>query len=615
MTRHILMVATLILLSGAGRYSNTTPNVPLLVLATAADFGAYTGEILKAEGFNEFILDSLKGGRVTFSYLKKFDIVILAEAQIDLPAQRMLCKFVKKGGNLIAFRPDSALDELFGIVLAGGQIAEGYIRFDTAAEQGKGLADEALRFHGTADKYAVNTAEIIASLHGEPSAGSTFPAVVSNNYGKGHAAAFFYNLPQSIVTTRQGNPQLADKETDGINGIRAMDLFTDGWINSSGNTLNPADEQMRLLTHCIEVMSNFSKPLPRFWYFPDTLQSLITLTNDGEYRNEDDFKKQLGDIDSLGAKMSLYLLEVAKVSAAWADKWTARGFEISGHPDDTQEAADPQWQNMNDALTCKKKEIAEKYGLTMRTVVNHWFVWCGKDSAGIPDFAAQAVLEAKNGLQLDANYAHYDNHSVHGHFLGPLGINQGNFTGSGLIMKFVDHDGRVLDIYQLLTNVYDQQYMENDDPQGYFYCFKGLLDRSLDEQVFSFISVKAHNDEYWFTRMPLLKMLDYANSRGVPVWTAARLLNFLQMKDQAAFSDFRWSNGRLSFKLTSALKNADGLTFLLPVRHGMMRIADISVNGSSVPINHKLIKGYDYARVTVGPGRDYSISAMYRRLK
>ena len=612
MTRQILTAATLILLSGLVRCSNKTPNVPLLVLANAADFGAYTGEILKTEGFNEFTLDSLTSGRVTASYLKKFDIVILAEAQIDLPVQRMLLKFVKNGGNLIAFSPDPALAELFGIVPAGGNITEGYIRIDTTTAQGKGLTGEALRFHGKADKNTVNTAEIIAKLHDDPSAGSAFPAVVSNIYGKGRSAAFLYNLPKSIVTMRQGNPQLAGKETDGINGIRAMDMFTDGWVSSSGNILNPADEQMRLLSHCIEAMGTFSKPLPRFWYFPDTLQCLVTLTNDGEYRNEADFEDQFCDMDFLGAKMSLYVLETDKVSKTWVDKWTAQGFEISGHPDDTREAADPQWQNMDDALISKKKEIAEKYGLTMRTVVNHWFVWCGKDSAGNPDFAAQAKLEAKNGLQLDANYAHYDNNSSQGHFLGPLGINQGNFTGSGLLMKFADQNGRILDIYQLLTNVYDQQYMENHDPEGYLNCFKGLLDRSLEEQIFSFISVKAHNDEYWFSRKTLLKMLDYAHSKQVPMWTAARLLDFMQMKDQAGFSDFHWSNGHLSFKLTSSLKNADRLAFLLPARHGRMKIMDISLNGQSTQINRRHIKGYEYALISIIPGSDYHICADYR---
>ena len=176
----------------------------------------------------------------------------------------------------------------------------------------------------------------------------------------------------------------------------------------------------------------------------------------------------------MGAKMSLYILEVDKVSKAWAEKWVSRGFEISGHPDETAEANDPMWSHMDSAIKLRKSQIAKKFGLTMKTNVNHWFVWCGTDSTGRSDFTAQAEIESLNHLQMDANYAHYDNGSNQGHFLGPLGKDQGNFTGSGLVMKFAGNKESTLDVYQLLTNVYDQEYMEHSDPEGFFECFKGL---------------------------------------------------------------------------------------------------------------------------------------------
>ena len=590
MKRSIILPAAFVLLSGIAGCARKNATVPISILATDADFGTYTGEILKTEGFNEFKLGSLAGEEITPSYLKRFDLVILAESLTDLPEREMLFEFVNNGGNLIAFRPDLALGELFGILPSGGNIAEGFIGIETTTEQGKGLTSKTIQFHGIADTYTVKGGRTVAALYKDSVTISEFPAVVRNHYGKGHTVAFSFNLPKSIVYTRQGNPQYAGKETDGINGIRAIDLFTGGWLQVSKNTLNQADEQMRLLTHCIETMCHGLKPLPRFWYFPDTLRCLVTLTNDGEYRSETDFEDQFRDVDSLGAKMSIYLLEADKVSKGWTDKWTGKGFEISGHPDDIQEATDPGWNPMNHVLIGKKKEIADKYALSMKTVVNHWFVWCGKDSAGIPEFAAQAELETNNGLELDANYAHYDNPSNQGHFLGPLGVNQGNFTGSGLVMKFANSKDRILDLYQHLTNVYDQQYMENRDAEGFFNCFKGLMDRSIENEVYSFISIKAHNDEYDFSRKPLMKMLDYANTKRIPVWTAGNLLDFLKMKDEAAFSNMAWSDNRLAFKLTSSLKNANGLTFLLPARHGSTKISCITVDGRHAQIDRKSMK-------------------------
>ena len=91
-----------------------------------------------------------------------------------------------------------------------------------------------------------------------------------------------------------------------------MDLFTDGWVNTSKNTINQADEQMRLLSHCIEKMNSYTKPLPRLWYFPDNLKCLVTLTNDGETQGETDFEPQFTDVDAKGAKMSIYILAMKR---------------------------------------------------------------------------------------------------------------------------------------------------------------------------------------------------------------------------------------------------------------------------------------------------------------
>lgn len=434
-----------------------------------------------------------------------------------------------------------------------------------------------------------------------------------NRFGKGKATAFLYNLPGSVVYTRQGNPELAGVEKDGIPGLRAMDMFTDGWVDPIENTINQADRQMTLLSHCIESMNLDRKPLPRLWYFPDTLKCLVTLTNDGEFRGENDFEPQLKDVDSMGAKLSLYILQTDKVTRPWTSKWTEKGFEISGHPDDTREALKPRWADMELALTGKMKEMSDLFGIKMTTVVNHWFVWCGNDSLGRPEFAAQAEIEAGRGLSLDVNYAHYDNNSSQGHFLGKTGPEQGNFTGSGLPMRFATASGRIIDIFQHLNNVYDQQYNENHDPEGFFGCFRGLMDRSLSDEVYTFISIKSHNDEYYFSKVPLLKMLDYAGSRKIPVWTAAHLLEFIRTRDEARFSNVNWVDNRLSFTLGSSLPGKNGLTFMVPCQYGNMVIDQITVDGKPFPFITIPVKGTRYAFGTVVPGKDYVLNVRYAR--
>lgn len=613
MTRSKFLLTAAFLLLGLTTYSNKNTTPPILVLTTNAGFGSYTCEILKTEGFNEFKSDSLTDVNITLQYLKQFDIVILGKAALTRRQKTMFCEYVEDGGNLIAFIPDNKLCGLLGIENTTGTVNEGYIALDPDAEQGIGITTNRMQFHGIANKHILHGGKEIATWFSNKTSVSGFPAIVSNNYGKGHTLAILYNLPQSIVLARQGNPLFAGMEKDGIPGLRSTDMFTDGWVDTSNNRINQADEQMVLLSHCIGSLLADKMPLPRFWYFPDTLKCIVTLTNDGEYKSEKDFEPQFRDVDSLGANMSLYIIGVDKVSRGWVNKWTKRGFEIAGHPDDTQEAGNPTWNRMDSVLRTRKNEIYSSYGLPMRTNVNHWFVWCGKDADGAQNFAAEAKLEEKNGIELDINYAHYDIKSNQGeHFLGPLGTNQGNFTGSGLVMRFANVNGKIINVYQQLNSVYDQEYNESHDTEGFFNCFKGLMDRSLNNEVYSFISVKSHNDEYYFSKSPLMKMLTYARQNKIPVWTELKLLDFLKMKDEATFSGFDWSDNQLTFKLSSSLKNSNGLTFLLPLTYNNKKIILIAVNGEEGKFEQKKIKGFDYALVTVVPGNNYNISVKYQ---
>lgn len=588
------------------------PHSPILVLATDNKFGSFTCEMLKTEGFNEFEMDSIKDIKITLKYLKNFDVIILPQTSLTNSEKNILSNYVKDGGNLIAFKPDKNLSDVFGIIDAGGIIAEGYIAVTTNDEIGQGITSESLQLHGEADKYNIKGGKQIAALYMDAITSTGYPAVVVNDYGKGYAMAFLYNLPQSIVYTRQGNYQYAGQEMDGVKGIRPRDMFTNGWVNTSKNILNQADEQMRLLSHGIEKMNHFIKPLPRFWYFPDTLKCLVTLTNDGEDSKEAEFEPKFEDVDYKGAKMTLYVKEVNLISKPWVNGWINKGFEISGHPDDTKQAINPDWRTMDSVYKALIINLNINCGIAaMHTVANHWFVWCGKNEDGTMDFAAQAKIEENNGIGLDCNYSHSDNNSIQGHFLGPLGTNQGNFTGSGLIIKFADVRGSIINVYQHLTNVYDQQYMINKDPEGYYNCFKGLMDRSLHNEVYSFISVKSHNDEYSFAKVPLMRMLEYANSNGIPVWTVQKLLDFIKMKDEATFTDINWSNNRLSFNLNSSLKHSNGLTFMIPYKYGNLKINGITLNGKDTRFINKSVKGSDYAFITVKPGVNYSFIVTY----
>lgn len=581
----------------------------LLVICSRSDFGMYTPEILRAEGITCFdTVSLLNAGTV----LNRYHAVILSSARGDKALYESLYKYVRKGGKLIAvITPYDAPEELFGRLMPYSTRRHSYVSIDTASETGKHLSGHPLQVHSESALRLPYDCMVLAWFVNHAGKEKSGPAVITKRIGKGTLTAFLYNLPANIALTRQGNPTVAGIEEDGIPGLRAMDLFTGGWVDTDCNTINQADEQMHLLSQIIESTAFPDLPLPRIGYFPDTLKCLVTLTNDGEFRNENDFEAQFRDIDSAGATMSLYVMETGGVSREWARRWTGRGFEIAGHPDNTKEAGAPVWAHADSVLACKIKDISALYGLDMKTVVNHWFVWCGTDATGKQEFSAQAQIEANRGILLDANYAHYDNNSSSGHFLGIMGAGQGNFTGSGLPMRFISSTGQVAGIWQHLNNVYDQQYNENHDPDGFFMAFRGLMDRSIDNDIWSYISIKSHNDEYYFTRTHLLKMISYAKSRGTPVWTAARLADFLVRRNSAVISGLRFRNDKLSFSFETVPHSRDNPSIMIPSAFNGKLIKQIKVNGRAERLVGKNLRGRNFVFLVFPEGGRAVVSADY----
>ena len=572
-------------------------NCPILVLVdqeTSEQFGRYTGEILKAEGFNCFQVRRLE--EITQKLLGQGTVVILTETELTGAQAALLRAYVEEGGRLIAFRQDRKICDLFGISTLDCEIEDGYVRLEPGTPVQEGLTLESMQIHGAAHAYRLVSNEVLpmATLFSDSATPTPFPAVFSYAYGKGKTAAFAYNLPKNIAYTRQGNPAWAGQERDGIPGIRAAEMYL-GWVDTSKNHFNQADVQMQFLSHLIEDLVEDQEPLPRLWYFPGNNRCLVILTGDGEDSSLADFQLHLADIESKNARMTIYLKNPS-IPASQVASWVANGHEIACHFDDTAEATLPTFAGMN-AVACQAVNThLQIYGYTQRTVRNHWIVWVG--------WTEQAEIEAGLGIGLDCNLYHYDQGSSHGHYLGGIG----NFTGSGLPMKFINSNGQVIDIYQSVTQLPDEQWLE----ENLYGCFKTLLDRSLDAEAYTFVNVNFHSDRWQvWSRKPGLDMLDYANRRSVPVWTAEHTLDFLKAREAASFHNLRWSDHKLSFTLEVPLGGQD-LTLMLPQVHHGLAISRVEVDGARQTGRRMTIKGRSYTLVKTGTGGSFHFSIDYR---
>ena len=97
-----------------GRATEASPTVaPIVVVvndASPAPFGRYLGEILRAEGLNEFVFLNLSS--VTLAELSQHQLVILAETPLTSGQATIFNNYVTGGGRIIAMRPDAQIASL-----------------------------------------------------------------------------------------------------------------------------------------------------------------------------------------------------------------------------------------------------------------------------------------------------------------------------------------------------------------------------------------------------------------------------------------------------------------------------------------------------------------------
>jgi len=95
----IILLSVIILFFSFTGCLKEKPALPILLLTSHNNFGVYTGEILKAEGFNEFITDSHVNKKISKAFLAQFDKVILTEQVTDSRTWNMFRRYVMEGGR------------------------------------------------------------------------------------------------------------------------------------------------------------------------------------------------------------------------------------------------------------------------------------------------------------------------------------------------------------------------------------------------------------------------------------------------------------------------------------------------------------------------------------
>jgi hypothetical protein len=568
------------------------PGGPVLIVKSGSGFTSFAAEVLRAEGLNEFATADLS--TVTSTVLAQYDVVLLGSTPLTAAQVSMFTTWVDGGGNLVAFRPDKQLASLLGLLSTTGTLANGYLKVDTGSAPGAGITDQTVQFHGTADRYALLGARAVATLYSSPTVATINPAVTLRAVGSngGHAAAFTYDLPQSLVHTRQGNPAWEGQERDGQAPVRSDDLYFGGsstdWVDLGKVAIPQADEQQRLLANLIGTMNLDRKPLPRFWYFPRSLKAVIVGTGDDHANGgtAGRFEQYLANSPSGCVvqnwecpRFTSYVYPNSPLTNAQAASYNTSGFEVALHVSTSCQnwTANSLTSNYSNQLgQWRQKYSSAPAPATNRT---HCLVWS--------DWSTQASVEASNGIRLDTNYYYWPGSWV--------SDRPGFMTGSGMPMRFASKTGDLIDVYQAATQ------MTDESGQSYPFTPDALLDRALGPLgYYGAFTANVHTDQA--TTFQSDQLLASAQARNVPIVSAKQLLTWLNGRNASSFSGIARSGNTLTFTVNVGA-GANGLTGMVPTAGtGGTTLSTLTVGGTPVSFTRTTVKGVEYAMFLAAPG-------------
>lgn len=588
---------------------------PILLVGTSSNqFSFYYSEILRAEGLGSF--DSADISAVTSSTLSAHDVVILGQTPLTAAQVTMFTTWVNGGGNLIAMRPDKQLASLLGVSDTGTTLANAYLLVNTSGPPGVGIVGQPIQFHGTGDLYSLAGASTVATFYSSATTATPYPAVTlrSGIGSGGSAAAFTYDLAQSVVYTRQGNPAWSGQARVGQGGpMRAVDMFFGAsasdpqpdWIDLNNVAIPQADEQQRLLANIILALNQSKKPIPRFWYFPFAKKAAVIMTGDDhgsfyggsstiqrftDFTNASPSGCSVADWQCVRATAYLFPQSLATnpLTDAQAAAYAAQGFEIAAHVDSNPTCSDWTQPGLDSQYTSILASFAAQFPslATPQTNRMHCIGWS--------DFDSQPLVESQHGIRLDTTYYYWPASWVNDR--------PGMFTGSGIPMRFADRTGNIIDVYQATTQ------MTDESGQTYPLNINTLLDNALGEAgYYGAFVMNAHNDVVTYPGSANT-IVASAQARGIPVVSSLQMLKWLDARNGSSFGSMTWSGNTLSFTI-SAAANSNGLQAMLPVVSASGGLSGLSQGGTAVTYSVQTIKGVQYALFTAASGTYQAVYA------
>jgi hypothetical protein len=595
---------------------------PILVVQNSASNDPYQNfvpELLRTEGLNGFQIAQL--GELTSAFLANYDVIVLPHFALTQSQAALFQNYVSTGGTLVGFRPDPQLAAVFGVSPSGTVLSDAWLKINSATPYTSALYSDPLKFHGVADLYSLNGATALALLYNAPNTPTASPAAAIYTFGSGKAILFSFDLTQSIVLMRQGNPAWAGypNNHDGFNTMRASQMFMDAtsgqfWNDQGDGALNDvpqADIELHLFSNVLIASNSIKRPLPRFWYFPNKNRAVLILTGDHHGDPESDSVAEINAIQSFGGKFSEFLwYPFGSISKTQVSTWLAGGHAFGIHFDDTSEVdasgvggSAASWNGMQTVLTSAVASFASTFpdAPFPSTTRDHFLIWLSRNASGNPDPIAQARLLQNAGVQFDTSFSSFPNR-------------WGYMTGSGLPMQFLDTaTGGVIPVYEQATQYEDDVQLGSStySTRWNLATAQAHYQKSIADSLTQYnnvIAVLFHPDAWSSYSTYAQSMLQYAQSSGVPMLSTQSWLDFWKTRAAANISLPSFSSNTLTFAVNGL---PSGLTLLVPQSSGPNRaITTVQVDAAAQSFTVDNFQGLSYASIVLASGT-HNVSITY----
>lgn len=543
-------------------------------------FSKYLPEILEAEGITNFECST------NCENLNNYTVVITC-AELKEEEWKYLEEYVRRGGRLISIRPPVSQARIFGLrplnkKLSDYHLVPKYMGLNEKIPITKGLPGNIIQLVSEGDIYEVEEASAIAYIYLCRDYRTNYPAISINQYGKGIAVAYLYDLTECVVMLRQGRIENANKDVDGSGALKPNDLFI-GLLDPRLRWVPQADLHMKLLTRIIEHLFNGVKPLPRIWYFPYGAESVVVMTGDSDVMALKDLKVLCSLIKKYNAQYTLYVRpeDQKAIPSNLVKELKEEGITLGPH---TFPGLMPSIEEARRIIREQVNAHVRAYGRAL-THRGHCTIWTG--------WVDMAKILEENGIKMDLSYYPYKYFQV------------GYLNGSGLPMKFIDEKGEILNIYEQSTHWADDVALVDKtfiDPYDIDKLIKETF-KTIEE------SAKTYHTALTFCIHPInmrpnvlnsiewmKAVLSYCKERNIPVLSADNWFEFNEARRSVKVKEVSLTGTKCTVMLEVS-KEVKGITLLLPNKFRGSQVKRVVVNGSDKKYSVKEIYGKHYLTI------------------